>query len=176
MKQTVISFMGLFIAVIICLSGCEKATKEESPETIAANLLKQGKAAPELLIGTWKLIKFAYTKDGNNISDRDTIPYSISCPNLSIPCVPTNPTDDSLKNKWHLYYVNDIWYNCSLNNHFIELSRCGQTMVYSPKYSSHESKICAALNNAYSFVIMENQLIIYFKKGKKQNLLILEKI
>ena len=173
MKQTIIFFIGLFSVIIISLMGCGKVTKEESPETIAANLLKQGTAEPELLLGEWALIKFAYTSDGNKISDRNTITYNvqpITHPTLIIPFAPT-PIENSVSERWCLNYINSTWYICSLTNHLIKLEGCGSTYIHAPV----EREITYAFGKSYSFVIKGNQLIIYFKGGDNKNLLILEK-
>ena len=166
MKQTVISFMYLFIAVIICLSGCKKVTEEESLETIAANLLKQGKADPELLIGTWKLIKFAYTPDGHSILNISSIVYGNSTehPTLEIP--------EDFSNEWKFCYHNYFRTNCKINGTLINfLNFRSITMVYAPV----EREVVAAFMNAYSYVIVGDELIIYFKNNEYKNLLVLKK-
>ena len=174
MKQTIIFLTGLIAIILISLTSCKEETaKEETPETIAANLLKQGTADPELLLGEWELIKFAYTKDGNGISDREKILYGNPKkihPTLNIPFAPT-PIENEMGDRWCLNYYNSIWYICSLTDHLINLTPRGSTLVYAPV----ENVTLSAFRNAYSFVIKGNELIIYFKKGERKNLLILEK-
>jgi len=178
MKKTVIFFIGLLAVIIISFTGCkeeENIEKDEISETIAANLLKQGTADPELLLGEWSLIKFAYTPDGNEISDRRIISYNvqpIEHPYLRIPSAPT-PIENNLDDRWCLNYGNSIWYVCSLTDHLIKLEPCGSTYVGVPP---EETEVYGALSRAYSFVIKGNELLIYFKKGDDKNLLILEKL
>jgi len=166
MKQTIFFLFCLFSIVIIGIIGCKKVTKEESPETIAANLLKQGTADPELLPGEYDLIKFAYTPAGNKISDRNAIVYqgSQAHPRLLIPKV--------LSNEWWFYYINHYRSTCTINSNLINFLKFGPiTMIHAPV----EDEIASAFLNAYSFVIKGNELIIYFKGDNGKNLLILEK-
>ena len=158
---------------MISLTGC---TKEKEPDTIAANLLKQGTANPEHLIGRWYFVKYAYTKDGNTISDRDAVvmhsyPPIVPLPTLTIPFAPT-PAENNLEDSWHFGYYNSIWYVCSLNNHLIKLTKRGFTLIKAPP---NEAEIDSAFINAYSFVIKGNELIIYFKGENDKNLLIFKK-
>jgi len=176
MKQTVIFLIGLIAVIIISFTGCKEETaKEENPDVIAANLLKQGAADPELLLGEWNFIRFAYTKDGKEISDRNTLGEGTPIPQLEISSTATLIENEMLKMVWRLWFINSYRFHYSLKSNIIKFESCDRTYVYSPKYDHIEREIDAAFCNAYSFVIKDNKLIIYFKKGEDKNLLILEK-
>ena len=75
--------------------------------------------------------------------------------------------------------------NINFLNCYLNYSRTGNLISQSdfgPCYMSmlyptdDETKAFGALNNAYSYVIADNELIIYFKKDKNHNLLILKKL
>ena len=178
---------GITKKIVLCISmGYPLKTACYNPEPlsdeiISFNLSESGKIDPELLIGEWEAIKFAYTADGNKISDV----VEITDGWLTIP-VATTPIVDDGTGQWVLCVVNAIMYSSSIEGNFIELLRKGSTYVY--VVSPHlEYDLEYAFDNAYSFVIKGNELIIYFRKTedkeilshctviKNKNLLILKK-
>ena len=167
-----------------------------SDEQISFNLSQNGKTDPELLIGEWDAVKFAYTADGHRISDV----VKISSAQLEIPVAPTyfecdvyNPENGvyTASETWKLYVINGSAWVCSLSGNSIKVSFCGQTKRGVP--CPHEEwDIFRAFYNAYSFVIKGNELIIFFIEdvdgffgdvskpcsivgGKKMNLIIFKK-
>ena len=71
--------MGKYIKLQIVLillaagvTGCEKLPEE----LISNNLITMGRIDPELLIGGWNITKFAYTTDGEKISNNTDIPIA----------------------------------------------------------------------------------------------------
>ena len=69
-----------------------------------------------------------------------------------------------------VYCVNDIVYNCSISDNLINLTFLVTTLMNVP-LPHEEYDITLALSNAFSFVIIGNELIIYFKEVKDRNLL-----
>ena len=155
------------------------------------DLSKQGSNKPELLIGKWNIIAFAYTEDGNKISDV----AAISKGSLTIPCAITpieyiwdDLWDDPIL--WKLSCGTTSWYSCSLFDNIIELKHKGSTYQYIIP-PNETLDIIFALTNVYSFVIKGDMLIFYFtgiekyltgdnsnyytEKIKNKNLLILKK-
>ena len=136
---------------------------------ITLNLAKNGEFDPKLLIGEWDFIKFAYTADGKEITDVAEKPY----PNSDLLIFgPTNELEKPIQSwlfgcssQWRVYY--EIF-----PPNLIKLSP-SQTQF--DNYSSPEDDaMVSVLNNAYSFVIKDDELIIYFTRYK--NLLISKKI
>ena len=143
--------------------------KVDIKDLIASNLLKTGTADTALLIGKWDVVKFAYTANGNEISDITAISKAM----LTIPFAVT-PVENNLEDRWRLYCVNSIWFVSSLSGNLIELAMRGSTFVNVPD-DHEENYIVLALINAYSFVIIDDELIIYFTGIEGKNLLILKK-
>jgi len=142
---------------------------EELYDQISFNLSKMGEIEPVQLNGVWDCVRFAYTADGNTISEV----AAISKGELTIPAFFTDKIEDT----WRLSYVNDIWYtysfsSSSLSDNLLTLNLAGSTIVGAPP---EEDEIDMALENAYSFVIKGNELMIYFIGVENKNLLILEK-
>jgi len=174
--------------------ACEKKLqKEEIQSLISSNLLKDGDIDPKLLIGEWDLVRFAYTTDGNiisNVADITIDPFhdiewiasqnGISIdevvdmlkPKLKIPdppCSLKNESDDP----WVLSVCNISTWICSLSSNLISLKNFGSTLKHCP--NSAENDVCFSLINAHSFVIRNDELIIHFTGDENKNLLILKK-
>ena len=168
----IISALSIMIAVWSCQSPKSDQPlpeQELSDEVIAFNLSEGGKTDPELLIGEWDCVRFAYTEDGNTISDV----AAISKGWLTIPVAAT-PKENDLTNQWRLdYHTNSIGFICLLKGNLIELvqNENGFTLRSSPE----EIDIVFALTNAYSYVIKGDEIIIYFTGAGNKNLLILRK-
>ena len=149
----------------------------EQIEQIAINLSIDGEINPELLIGEWEPIKFAFTADGKNIS-------RVTSLKLSEPPYKTVNMFDECQHMLHPFFYDDellgpVFYK----NRGVMYSRLGNLIAfkevaihyfgYGP-ITSDEEKIWSALTNTYSFVIKGDELMIHFK-GEDKNLLILKK-
>jgi len=165
-----IRFALIIILILFCWSchNNEKDDQQLLQEQISDNLLISGDIDPELLIGEWEVIKFAYTEDGNKILDV----ADVSKGKLSIPYAPT-PIENDGNDRWRLDHSNSNLFICSLSGNLLKLELRGSSFMLSPQ---EEDEIVTALINAYSFVIKGNELIIFFTKVDKRNLLILKKI
>ena len=178
----------IFILIAICLTATAcKENKEPDDEPISihdlitANLLKQGTAAHELLTCDWVCVKFAYTEDGNTIVDGEDISQGI----VKIP---------DIENVW-LYYSNAGYhFDCLLNDNLINFTYDENRESYTrvayhdestyneffvspqPPTIGEMADIFYALSNAYSFVIIEDELIIYFTGVNDKNLMVLKNI
>jgi len=155
---------------LLSLSFSCKSERDEEPgpqlsdEEITANLAKQGKCDPALLIGRWDSIRYAYTSDGNKIfyEVATTMGYC-----LVIPTVPTPSRPDSIPD-WKQWWHPDLWYLipgsqpafcCSLSGNLIFIKNSSSTYA---GYGIEQNDLVFALVNSYSFVIKGNELIIYF--------------
>ena len=166
MKRQVIVLILIGILCVTCQSKNE-ANQTLSDEQISFNLSKDGKIDPTLLIGEWNLVKFAHTTDGKKTSDV----VDISRGRLIIPFAPT-PIEKNEDERWRLDHSNSNWFICSLNENLIKLELRGSTyMLGTPE----EDEIVNAFINAYSFVIKDEKLIIYFAGVENKNLLILKR-
>jgi len=175
-----------------CQSKNEVNDQPLSDELITLNLSENGKTDPSLLIGEWDAIKFAYTANGTKIFDI----VKIKSASLEIPIVPTGTECEVYDPETGMHKASEKWllrssingggWICSLSENLIKLTFCGSTKIYVP--NPHEEwDLVWALNNAKSFVIKGNELMIFFtgdeeNKGftsiagdKKINLLILKK-
>jgi hypothetical protein len=115
---------------------------------------------PTLLVGEWDCIKFAYISDDNTVSDVTVL----SKGHIIIP---------NMIDRWTFVHTNEIFYNHSFSEgNLIKFTMSGSTFVIPPQ---EEEDICEALENAYSFAIIDNELIIYFTEIENKNLLILKK-
>jgi len=174
MQQIVFYLSSLFIVISLCITGCrDEKVQEENPEIIAANLLKQGTADINLLPGKWNIIKFAYTKDGNEISDKNAIIYS------DFQLHPYFIIPDEISNEWFFQFVNQHLWECSITRNLISYSSIKSiTYIYIIEGTeTHKTykELILSLKKSYSFVIRGNELIIYYQGSEGKNLLILEK-
>ena len=174
-------FKFIPILMIFFFWSCQHEADQLSDEQISINLSIGGEINPELLIGEWDCSKFAYTADGIKISNV----AAVSSGFLTIPTTST-PIDDDGAGRWGLSVINSMGFIYSLEGNRIELKQRGSTYIY--VFSPHEEfDLISALNNAYSFVIKGNELMIHFQKVedkeelsyctviKDKNLLILKK-
>ena len=195
-KKIKIPFATQKVAVVILSIVCTMLTwscqsKNEagqplSDELITSNLSIDGSINPELLIGEWDCIKFAYTADGSKISGA----VAISEGRLTIPSVPT-PIENNGYEPWTLVREVSNRFICSLDGNLIKLRCIGYTsyLYIMPPHEMYD--IILALENVYNFVIKGDDLIFYFtgiekdltgenshyytEKIKNKNLLILKK-
>jgi len=142
-----------------------------SDEEISINLLIEGEVDPESLIGEWDCIKFAYTADGKEISNvvtissRGAVSIFDEDPHLS-------SYDDGILGPFSYMYCNFFF---SVSDNLISLSELTYYYQILVQYNDDEMNVIKAFQNAYSFVIKGNELIIYFTGEKNKNLLILKK-
>jgi len=189
MKKTYFVTAFLLILVVSFVSCNEKnIDKLLSDDQISANLARSGSFDPALLVGEWNIVRFAYTADGKSFSDVATV----SSASLSVrDTFDENHARDCGFNPEYLDIgvILSVWnssgYFGSLSGYLINFKFCGSTLVYvAPPHE--EFDIGFAIDNARSFVIRGDELIIYFKgddEGWKdffkfqenKNLLILER-
>ena len=170
MKTKIIFYLAWVVS--FCCS-CHDNNKDSladplSDEQILFNLSENGMNDPKLLIGEWNCVKFAYTADGNNISNAAVLKSNFT---LTIPSAPT-PIDDAgvAFDKWHLKAKNSLFFVCSLEGNLIELKFQGSTYMNVPPLDE-EHDLSFALANAHSFVIKNNELLIHFHKVEDENIL-----
>jgi hypothetical protein len=116
------------------------------------------------LIGEWSITKFAYT-DGNNILNEVIISNCMdSTINIS----------DAVDYAFSMYFkiCNYVYSRSGDRITYIQKkSSCWQVIV---SWTDEEMEIANALQNAYKFVIKNNELMIYFTGNETKNLLILK--
>jgi len=160
----------LLLMLVISVTGCNKDEEDavqKQIEQITQNLSDSNELNPELLVGTWKPVKFAYTADGKQISDITALKSTNFI--FAIPTLPTSVKHNE-DDKWSLACINTFGYTYSLNGNLIELKLNGSTYIYViPPHEEHDVTI--AISNARSLVVKGNELIIYFTKVKDKKLL-----
>ena len=168
---------SIFILLAICLTvaACENKVPRDK-KIIASNLLKDGTADPALLAGKWECIKFAYTANGNNISDVAALSNCVV--NIGKPkgwgdIVVDDPPVGTLPVYFKICCFTYIQSGDNIINYSQEKSTCCEEPV---PYTDDEVEVSNALKNAYSFVIRDNELIIHFTGIKNKNLLVLKKV
>ena len=137
---------------------------DELNNLITSNLSKQGVSDPKSLVGEWDFIKYAYTEDGDIVSDVVTISngyLKIVAPKL------INMTD-----RWLFKNVNENFYDFSLSGNLVKLRFRTGTYAMPPQ---EEMDIMTALDNAFGFVIIGDELLIYYTGAEDKNLLVLKK-
>lgn len=179
-----------------CQNNDQPLIKPLSDEDISNNLLSMGDTNgsidPELLIGEWEIVKFAYTADGKEFSNvaaiadvllKGFIPYSnsvITILNEDLNKYLTNEylTDEYLTEppslsccliffpKFFLYSISDNLISYYTDFHSMKIGNI---------YSDDGLNVYKALQNTHSFVIRGSELIIYFTGEKNKNLLFLRK-
>ena len=184
--QKIIVQSVMCIALCILFTNCgnqgteEYDTKENEMDhdMISSNLLEIGDALsfdPNLLIGEWESVKFAYTLDGNKISNVANIS---NCQITIADAILWYEDDELPDHEIFLYFkVCSYAYSRSGNNgnniKFIhEKSACFAIEV---PWTNDEMEVDKALRNVYYFVFINNELIIYFTGDKNKNLLIFKK-
>jgi len=157
-----------------------------SDEQISTNLLTlggiNGSIDPELLVGEWEFIKFAYTADGKIISNEKTISKLsvVNHPHTKImkilnddPMQYISEAIPDLSGPW-VFMNNYLFY--SISNNLMNFSRLSDHSYAIDLHVTDEGKeVLNALKAAYSFVIKGNELIIHFKRIENKNLIILQK-
>ena len=151
-----------------------------SDEQISINLSENRKTDPELLIGEWDCEMFAYTVDGNKISNVKNISNLTQLSSwYKIRIVDGDPT---------LYFIDappslfgPVAFGAS--SHFYSISgnlisfsrKLGYSFGINLPVSDEVLDVRFALGNTYSFAINGNELIIHFTGVENKNLLILKK-
>ena len=179
MKKTNFITAFLLILAVSSVSCSEKEIDKplSDDEQISANLARSGSFNPALLVGEWNIVRFAYTADGNSFSDV----AAISRAGISIrDTFDENHARDCGFNPEYLdilldlYVVNWMGYFGSLSGYLINFKFCGSTLVnVVPPHE--EVDISFALGNARSFVVRNDELIIYFTGLEYKNLLIFKR-
>ena len=181
----------LIIYVLVWNFSCENIFDDEynnkllSKEEIADNLAKKGKNSADLLVGEWRLIKFAFTSDGKKISKE------ISVSQRTILKVPSEFifTNDEFDETvwWSIGVINTCWFFCSIEENLIKMESKKASLVYvEPPHL--EFGVFNALSEAYSYIIRGDELLIHYSfiedehklstypLLKNKNLLIFKKI
>ena len=168
---SLISITFLIMTVIMACNKDENedVTQQLSDEQITLNLLEfnKGELNLDLLYGEWDVIKFAYTANGNEIMDVAEKPYTgrfsisdyineLGIPTWGFGCISSFRVEYSVS---------------SPNLIRLSLYQTDYLLVNSPE----QDAIVEALNNAYSFIVKDDELIIYFTGDKNKNLLIFKK-
>ena len=161
----------LLLAVAMTAASCNEVEKNY-PIDISTNLLQNGSADPALLIGEWDIVKFAHTTDGKKIVDVTVISrgwlHVLSIADKdSIEC--KHSVEDM---QWNIFHTNWSRFICSLSGNSITFSLCGSTFAMP---TPEEITILEALENSYSFVVRDDELILYFTGIENTNLLIFKK-
>jgi hypothetical protein len=145
--------------------------------TYAANLSRQGSNDPNHLIGKWIFKKFAYTADGNEISDLidiypldfidmpDNVKARLHYWTLSIP---------DLNRPWTARHVNQWRVEFLINGNLIQLG--AYTITYALLNGSREDRLLSYMSSAYSFVIKDDELLFFITGVEDTNLIIFKKI
>ncbi len=184
------------VIVILCIVctlfsfSCQNKSEADQPlsdEQISSNLSKMGEIDPGLLIGEWDLIAFAYTGDGNKISDVAAISKVAAWVDVNGSGLPLNrltisddnPMDygnvessDRLSGPW-VFWPYYLYYSISEN--LISYSKEDYPYYIMDTFTDEGYDVLNALRNTYSFFIKNDELIIYFIGAKNKNLLILKK-
>ena len=165
--------LNLIVCMLFCMS-CNNEQEEQiyeqlSDEEISFNLLKNGSNDPELLIGEWKVVEFAYTADGKKITNKISLKAVNEYSNLLFIEHREN------ENQISVGYSNYLFYYLISDNLLID--RGGFIYQIYIEHTEDQLYCIHALFNAYSFVLKGNELIIYFKgKDENKNLLIAKKL
>jgi len=135
-------------------------------EIIASNLSKKGDSNPELLIGGWDCVKFAYTADGKKFTHTRNISsnYGISMSDFF-------SYDDE---RLGVVMFACCGYHYSRINNLINYIKSDCFAVLIP-LTDDDLLIYEALKSTYCFVTKGNELIIHFTGIENKNLLILKK-
>lgn len=166
----------LLCSILLFVFFACQANLEDNPsrdKEIAFNLSDYGECDPDLLIGEWDIMKFAYTSDGKKITDIEVI--SLYSATLTIPFAPTSKESQE-DDYWKLKLSNTFYYSCSLSGNLLKLDdRNDGRAVFGLLPPAIEYEIQNALEKAYSYVIKDKELIIHFEGEKDKNLLILRR-
>lgn len=161
--KTVLSSVLITLLLITTTTSCKKDTT-----TICENLLEEGSADATLLKGEWEFGYFAYTPNGERIKKDDEILSSW----MEIKDICNGNNSDTC----YMYFQssNRIRYIYKLeNNNGISFSMFGSTFAMP---SQEEIKLTNALENAFCYVIKDNELLFHYKEDDYgNNILILKR-
>ena len=180
LQRGAVATLCVLSAIMLLLAGvfysCQKEP-ELSDEEITFNLAEKGESNPELLFGTWKPIKFAYTKNGEEILNLSMITpssvrdYSLGMSDNHYP--PFSFNDEELG---PIFFLNCYFYYSRKGN-FISNKFDAVFCYLNTKFPSDDEKIVyQILSKAISYVIIGDELFIYFEKIKNKNLVIFKKV
>ena len=235
MDKNKLNVLVMLFALVVSAVGCMKSERESdlqlSDEQISANLLLSGDANlfidgkfdPKLLDGEWEPVKFAYTPDGNKISNEDFIPFdhTVRIRYADTPMhlhdqLGTHSISVVFANRGFVYSTSSCFFNLKSKiyiyrgismQYYNKIDEVPETVIkiqeevnkidssldipeftdefftdffadfFADELTGEELKLYNAFSNAYSFVIKNDELIIYFtgNKNKNLNLLILKK-
>ena len=174
-KNALIKAQNIIMLCVVCVMlswSCQSKNELYQDDIIEFNLSESGTIDRELLIGRWDCVNFAYTEDGKNISNVATIS------NCSFNIREANLWYESDRLRGHQFSVmfNYCSYPYSMKANKIKyIYDKGVCYPIGLPRTDDEGGVATALQNAYSFVIKGNDLIIYFTGVQNKNLLILKK-
>jgi len=213
-----IKLFTLLLLLVMIIAGC-KNNKDEPPlsdREITINLAEDWEFNQDLLFGTWKPVRFAYTKDGKNFSEVEeslNSNYTVEIEDGSY-----TTTQNSYVHRLQFSFFENYRFFYSTSSYFVSsISKLyrydgGYGGIYYTKLTDipnmvahliesgmmfdpdnnisyaefladfelneptgDEFKIYTVLEKAYSFVIRNDELFIYFTGIEKINLLVLKK-
>ena len=162
----------LCIVWLLLTGSCQSFLEPLSHAEITSNLSKEGSTDYALLSGEWEPVRFAYTADGEKITHAVIIHNDLM---LYI-------NDLGLFFDDEFIYLHGPW---EYANRYLFYANYGDEIRFS-RFSEAEYEIdihitgegysvLNALTNLYSFVVRDNELILYFTGVENRNLLILKK-
>ena len=171
-------YMSLLIMMSIIFWSCNEL--EMDNEHVVKNLSKNGKNAPELLIGEWELVKFAFTADGKKISnEKDISDLALMWGDKVLQISYDDPLQyikDAPSDLFGPFHIMNSYHFYSISGNRITFSRYSDNTFGIDIHITDEGhNVLNALKNTYSFVIKGDELIIYFIGEENRNLLILKK-
>jgi len=220
MEKTKLNVLVMLLSLAMIIAACNQEPMLSDEDRINAERIKITKNLAdtenyvfnyELLLGTWKPVKFAYTKDGKQISGEDFI-----LSDFTVEMIDGDRNNPGQRIGVHLsnryfgysvlsYYVNltsKIYFYKGVSIHYPHTDLTVADLVANvvevdgDKYYDENNKITLAeffagfeyieligdelkvynaLEKAYSFVVRNDELIIFFTENKNLNLLILKR-
>jgi len=172
----------LIVMVTIVCWSCQSAMdgKEMDIELVVKNLSINGNNDPALLIGEWELFKFAYTANGEKISnERDIADLALLWGDKVLRISYEDPLQyikDAPPDLFGPFYILNSYHFYSISDNKMTFSKYSDSTFGIDIHITDEGfNVLNALKNTYSFVIQGNELIIYFTGMEDRNLLILKK-
>ena len=130
----------------------------------------------DLIVGKWKLMKFAYSGYNQNIVNETLITKEKS-DNADAYCVNISPDEMNLEFGTTSMVVEwfPVLFYYSIDGGSMEFLKARQTSYVYRIYTDTGNDILHALNNTQKYVIKGNEMSIYFTGLKGKNVLILKK-
>ena len=132
----------------------------------------------ELIVGKWKLMKFAYSVNNQTIANETLILNEEKDSNADAYCVYISPDEKNLEFGTSSMVVEwfPIYFYYSIEGSSMEFLEIRNPSYIYRMYTDTGNDILHALNNTQKYVIKGNEMSIYFTGLKGKNVLILKKI